>query len=185
MQTERGSMSINKQETFLEEFRYKQSISAYTNLTDREKEIHQSAFMTGYKLGQEHMKKLRQKVKIIHVKSDSNKEHRDQIFLAGTKQARDIFHMVIKYFDRSYEEIVSPRRLAEYAEVRSVIANLLREMTTLSLPEIGKVLGGRDHTTVLHHLRLKTDKKRFWKEGSRTWKHYDNLVGRVKEELGE
>ena len=27
---------------------------------------------------------------------------------------------------------------------------LLREMTDLSLPEIGKVFGGRHHTTVLH-----------------------------------
>lgn len=178
-------MSLNKQETFLEEFKYKQSISAYSNLTDREKEIHQSAFMSGYKLGQDHMERSRQKLKIIKVSRPTNKQLRDQIEVIGNQQARDIFYKVIRFYKTTHEEILSPRRLKEYAEIRSVIANLLREITSLSLPAIGSVLGGRDHTTILHHTRLKHDKKRFWSEGSSTWKYYNQLKEEIQKELTE
>ena len=39
------------------------------------------------------------------------------------------------------KEVVTPRQMAMY---------LLREATGLSLPQIGEVLGGRDHTTVMY-----------------------------------
>ena len=42
--------------------------------------------------------------------------------------------------DRS-REVTFPRQIAMH---------LLREETDASLPEIGQVLGGRDHTTIMH-----------------------------------
>jgi len=178
-------MSQNSSYNLLKEFKFKKNISAYTNLTDREKEIHLSAFMSGYKLGQDHMMRSRQKIKVIHVKSAQNKDVRLGISKMGNKQARDIFYKVINYYKRTEAEIISPRRLKEYAEVRSVIINLLRELTSLSLPEIGRIVGGRDHTTVLHHLRLKFDNKRFWSSGSPTWKYFDELKEEIEKEFSK
>jgi chromosomal replication initiation ATPase DnaA len=103
----------------------------------------------------------------------------------GNKQARDIFYKVIQFYKRTEAEIISPRRLREYAEVRSVIINLLRELTSLSLPEIGRILGGRDHTTVLHHLRLKFDEKRFWSSDSPTWKYFNELKDEIEKEFSK
>jgi len=42
---------------------------------------------------------------------------------------------------KRHKNIVLPRQIAMY---------LSRQLTTLSLPEIGKAFGGKDHTTVLH-----------------------------------
>jgi chromosomal replication initiator protein len=57
-------------------------------------------------------------------------------------------HYSIKYTDMS-----TPRRTRQIALPRQVAMYLSKKFTTLSLPEIGKNFGGRDHTTVLHALK--------------------------------
>lgn len=47
-------------------------------------------------------------------------------------------------------EILSQRRDMPTVFVRQIIAYLCTEVTRKSLPEIGKILGGRDHTTIVH-----------------------------------
>lgn len=46
--------------------------------------------------------------------------------------------------------LVSERRARHIAYPRMVAMSLMRDLTALSLPQIGKMLGGRDHTTVMH-----------------------------------
>src|ERR1700691_1701628 len=53
-------------------------------------------------------------------------------------------------FGISAEELVSARRTARLAWPRQVAMYLARELTQESLPAIGREVGGRDHTTVLH-----------------------------------
>lgn len=50
-------------------------------------------------------------------------------------------------------DVLSARRTARLARARQVTMFLARQMTPKSLPEIGRILGGRDHTTVLHGAR--------------------------------
>ncbi len=52
----------------------------------------------------------------------------------------------------SVADLVGPSRRQPLAQARQVAMYLCRELTDLSLPKIGKVFGGRDHTTVLHAL---------------------------------
>lgn len=185
MQTEKGSMSQNTNQNLLDEYNYKINISAYENLTERERHIHQSAFMTGYKLGQEHTIKSKTITKFIYVAKGKtpNQHTRTTVYKTANRQADYIYNKVLRHYNRTHEEIISPRRLKEYAEVRSVIINLIRELTPLSLPEIGRMLGGRDHTTILHHLRMKFDRRRFWSVHNVTWKHYEKLYKDLEIEL--
>jgi chromosomal replication initiator protein len=53
----------------------------------------------------------------------------------------------------SRAELVGPTRAATPVRARQVAIFLTREMTDLSLPQIGRLYGGRDHSTVLNSLR--------------------------------
>lgn len=50
-------------------------------------------------------------------------------------------------------EMVSQRRAREVARPRQIAMLLSKQMTPQSLPAIGKLFGGRDHTTVIHAVR--------------------------------
>jgi chromosomal replication initiator protein len=47
----------------------------------------------------------------------------------------------------------SKKRPASIARPRQIAMYLAKELTQKSLPEIGELFGGRDHTTVLHAVR--------------------------------
>jgi chromosomal replication initiator protein len=54
------------------------------------------------------------------------------------------------YFGVSRAELIGPSRSRPLVQARQVAMYLCRELTPLSLPKIGEIFGGRDHTTVLH-----------------------------------
>lgn len=61
-----------------------------------------------------------------------------------------IMRTVADYYGLSMENITGPTRKREITVPRQIAMFLTREMTGMSLPQIGNVFGGRDHTTVLH-----------------------------------
>ena len=60
---------------------------------------------------------------------------------------------VAKHFGIRIEDMHSPRRAIEVARPRQVAMFLSKQLTTRSLPQIGRMFGGRDHTTVMHAVR--------------------------------
>ena len=60
---------------------------------------------------------------------------------------------VTSYFGISMRDLLSPSRIQSLARVRQISMWLARQLTTRSLPDIGRRTGGRDHTTVLHAIR--------------------------------
>lgn len=62
----------------------------------------------------------------------------------------DIISITADYFRVSTDEIFGSSRSHAIANVRQVAMYLCREMTSLSLPKIGQLFGGRDHTTVMY-----------------------------------
>ena len=56
-------------------------------------------------------------------------------------------------FGISRAELVGSTRAATPLSARQVAIYLTREMTDLSLPQIGRLYGGRDHSTVLNSIR--------------------------------
>jgi hypothetical protein len=50
-------------------------------------------------------------------------------------------------------DILSHRRSRPICEARHAAFRIARDLTLLTLPQIGRRIGGRDHTTVLHGIR--------------------------------
>lgn len=61
---------------------------------------------------------------------------------------------VADYFDIRVADMKSTRRPKSIAYPRQIAMYLSRDLTKLSLPEIGEAFGGRDHSTVIHACRL-------------------------------
>jgi len=60
---------------------------------------------------------------------------------------------VADYYKLKVADMYSKRRPNSIAMPRQIAMYLAKEMTQKSLPEIGELFGGRDHTTVLHAVR--------------------------------
>jgi hypothetical protein len=79
----------------------------------------------------------------------------EAIAAAAGKRIRviDILCATSDHFRIKKMALLSNRRARGLVRARQVIMYLSKEMTTRSLPEIGRLLGGKDHTTVLHGVR--------------------------------
>ncbi len=72
---------------------------------------------------------------------------------ASATSVEEIQQRVAERFGISRAELVGSSRAATPLRARQVAIFLTRELTDLSLPQIGRLYGGRDHTTVLNSLR--------------------------------
>jgi chromosomal replication initiator protein len=63
---------------------------------------------------------------------------------------QDVVSAVTTYFKVSEKELVGRDRKRDIVVPRQIAMYLLREETTAPLKDIGRALGDRDHTTVLH-----------------------------------
>ena len=65
----------------------------------------------------------------------------------------EIQRTVSEHYNIRLSDLIGPKRLRIYARPRQVAMFLCKQMTSRSLPEIGRSFGGRDHTTVMHGVR--------------------------------
>jgi chromosomal replication initiator protein len=65
----------------------------------------------------------------------------------------EIQRRVAEHFNVRFAEMTSSRRARIVARPRQVAMYLSKQLTSRSLPEIGRKFGGRDHTTVMHAVR--------------------------------
>jgi chromosomal replication initiator protein len=72
-------------------------------------------------------------------------------------QPKEIVSRVAETFGVTLDRLLSRDRSQEVALPRQVAMYLLREEANCSLPQIGEVLGGRDHTTVMYACQKITD----------------------------
>ena len=73
-------------------------------------------------------------------------------------KVEDILRIVSRHFAVPKSEILSDRRHRSVVRPRQIGMYLAKQLTSRSLPEIGRRFGNRDHTTVLHAIR-KIDKE--------------------------
>jgi chromosomal replication initiator protein len=89
-----------------------------------------------------------------------------------------IMAVIAEYFEITLEELCGPGKTKALAQARQIAMYLCRELTDLSLPRIGQIFGGRDHTTVMH-----ADKKirKELTEQRRTFEQVQELTSRIKQ----
>ena len=66
---------------------------------------------------------------------------------------------VADFYSIKVADMYSKKRPANIARPRQIAMFMAKELTQKSLPEIGELFGGRDHTTVLHAVRKITDER--------------------------
>jgi chromosomal replication initiator protein len=64
--------------------------------------------------------------------------------------AQDVVHVVSQFYNLDHILVYEKTRRKEVVKMRQIIMYLLREDFNVSFPHIGRELGGRDHTTVIH-----------------------------------
>jgi chromosomal replication initiator protein len=106
-----------------------------------------------------------------------------QSLLPNSSEARITPDLVIAvaadYFDVTPDDIRSPNRSRPLVTARQVAVYLCRELTDLSLPQIGERFGGRDHSTVIHA----TNKiRQQMKEKTTTFEQVKELTERIRQQ---
>jgi chromosomal replication initiator protein len=88
-----------------------------------------------------------------------------------------IMQEVADYFSLTVEDLCSPSRSRQLVTARQIAMYLVRELTEMSLPRIGKAFGGRDHTTVMH---AKSKIARLMQERRAIYDQVQELTNRIK-----
>ena len=88
--------------------------------------------------------------KIISV--ETAKDALKDILIAKNRQISidNIQKTVADYYRIKLVELLSKKRTRSLTRPRQIAMSLARELTTMSLPEIGNAFGGKDHSTVIH-----------------------------------
>jgi len=95
---------------------------------------------------------------IVELCSPTGIVRRDWLLIYESKKpntvlVRDIIRVVADLSNLTANDIVSHRRDPKSCLARHVAMYLAKKLTVHSLPRIGKLMGGKDHTTVLHGIR--------------------------------
>jgi chromosomal replication initiation ATPase DnaA len=156
------------------------NFTPYADLTDREKSIYAVAARNGYNLGLNHKRQLdriqskefgKEIVKVKYVHKNFSKSTSPEALEIGNK----IVDKVCTLYNVSKEDFVSIKRLTPIVQARSIAINIIKEVLNISLNSISMFIGKRDHTTMIHHIRMKHNKKHIWQDGKRIWEDYEEI----------
>jgi chromosomal replication initiation ATPase DnaA len=156
------------------------NFTPYADLTDREKSIYTVAARNGYNLGLSHKRQLERlesnqfnkeivKVKYVH------KNFSKSTSAEALEMGNIIVDKVCSLYNVSKEDFISIKRLTPIVQARSIAINIIKEVLNISLNSISMFIGKRDHTTMIHHIRMKHNKKHIWQDGKRIWEDYEEI----------
>jgi len=87
---------------------------------------------------------------------ETAKEAMKDILIAQSRQIsiENIQKTVADYYHIKMADLLSKKRTRNLTRPRQTAMSLARELTTMSLPEIGNAFGGKDHSTVIHACKM-------------------------------
>ena len=137
----------------------------YQDLNTREEKIYKNAFVNGYKLAKKHLKENGYDlVKIVGYSFSSPQK----------ATIENIVDYICKRYEVSKVELLSKKKTLDIVRARNIIHNLLSEKYKMNLSNIGKYFK-QDHTTVLHSIKMKSNKKRYWSEEQTIWQEFQEI----------
>ena len=137
----------------------------YSNLNTREEKIYKNAFVNGYKLAKKHLKEDGYDlVKIVGYSFSSPQK----------SKIDNIVDYMCKRYELSKTELLSKKKTLDIVRARNIIHNLLSEKYKMNLSNIGRHFK-QDHTTVLHSIKMKANKKRYWSKEQTIWQEFQEL----------
>ena len=137
----------------------------YANLNTREEKIYKNAFVNGYKLAKKHLKQNEYDlVKIVGYSFSSPQR----------ATIDNIINYICKKYEVSKVELLGKKRTLDIVRSRNIIHNLLNEKYKMNLTNIGRYFK-QDHTTVLHSIKMKANKKRYWSKEQTIWQEFQEL----------
>ena len=89
----------------------------------------------------------------------------------------DIINAVAAYYKFTADDLYGSSRAQAVALARQIAMYLCREQTNLSLPKIGQLFGGRDHTTVMYANKKVND---LMKERRYVYNQITEILARIK-----
>ena len=161
-----------------EQIKLRYTNNVYENLTDRERKLYRLGFKTGYKLAREFFKRnvvtkqntvFKEVIKYVTIN--------DVVVPINVKEALTI---IANQLNINVNEITARTRIQSAVIARSILINVLRDKYAMPFTKIGVLLGNRDHTTMIHHVRMKINKEHFWKPNHIIWNRYQYVMDNVK-----
>ena len=74
----------------------------------------------------------------------------------------------------SKHDIFSKSRTRDVVRARSILYNLLHESYDVSISSMSRVFN-QDHTTIIHSLKNKEDKRNYWGAENSIWEEFKEL----------
>ena len=162
---------------FKKQIKLRYTYNSFANLDAREKKIYRTGFRTGYKLAKGYFKhNIRHKQIVI-------KEVIKYVTINDVvvpDNVREILTIVANQLGVNVNDITAKTRIQAAVIARSILINVLRDKYDMPFTKIGVILGNRDHTTMIHHVRMKINKQHFWQPGHIIWKRYEYIMDNIK-----
>tara|TARA_R110000803_G_scaffold142019_1_gene208401 strand:+ start:304 stop:846 length:543 start_codon:yes stop_codon:yes gene_type:complete len=142
----------------------------YQELTLRELMLYKTGFKNGYRMALQHNRnKIDHQLFKLKVRQERFEEKTEGIKLERSIKIKKIYPMsfdavvnkVCIRYEVNKQEVLGDRRFESLVRARSIIINLMIEKYAISLSQLGRLLK-MDHTTIIHHRRMKSNALRFW-----------------------
>jgi len=167
-----------KSKQLKEQIRLRYSANAYENLSDRERKLYRIGFKTGYKLAREYFK-----TNTVYKQNTVIKEVIRYVTINDVvvpENVKEMLSILANQLGVNVNDIIAKTRIQPAVIARSILINVLRDKYDMPFTKIGVLLGNRDHTTMIHHVRMKMKKEHFWQPNHIIWNRYKYVMDNVK-----
>jgi len=162
---------------FKKEIKLRYAYNSFADLNDRERKIYRTGFRTGYKLARQFFRNnfrykqivTKQVVKYVTIND-----------VVVPENVKEMLAIVANQLNVNVNDITAKTRIQAAVIARSILINVLRDKYSMPFTKIGVILGNRDHTTMIHHVRMKMNKEHFWQPDHIIWNRYDYVMKTVK-----